>query len=541
MNVRSSRKWVRAQALMREAVFAFSWAALTFLSRRAYGQQQNLDTVLREATAAQTAGDYQTAATLYRRATVLSPETAELWSNLGVMEYFAGDLSPSMVSLRHALKLKPDLFASVLFVGKIYLEEKKQAEALPYLTHAHALQPKDAEVLRSLGKTCADLHREREAADSYQEMIRLTPQDVSAWLGLGSASLTLIARDGHTLATSAPDSPWARALYADELLAQGRPIEATDTYTTVFRHATSVEEMELARMLLFMRDHPMQFAFPAKSQAALQHLVDVTREQGVKSQTSLCGDEDRDSSFLSMGAACTFWASDYGQSAEQARKLLERTPHDAAALYWSVKANERLAVTALSRVDELAPDSTTTHDLVGDLYRYQHQWNNAIAEYGKALTLNPHDPAALLGAAASYLAARRYEEATSTMRTALADRPADPQSNLLMAEILGSQGHENDAAPYLAKCSSIAPQFQPRVHYLQARAAAKDGHIQKAIHDYELALPGDTDGSIHYQLSRLYRKIGNLTKAQQAETASKALVAKRDASAAVALREGDAP
>ena len=518
-------------------------------ARQSLGQSQTLEALLEKARAAQSREDYKRAAALYRRATTISSGTAELWSNLGVMEFLDGQLDSSAVSLQHALKLKPDLFAPLLFLGKVYVQENKPAQSLPYLLHAQALQRQDPEVLRALGRAYMALHREREAALAYSDATRVAPGDVSAWLGLGSSSLQLISLDGRILAVSAPNSLWARALYADELLAQGRPVEATDTYHALLNAAKPSEKAVLLRMLAYMEYNPSQFPFPAKSQEALQHLVDTadgaesTGSPAIGSAPLLCGaGKDRPTlSDLAMGAACAYWAGDYLGSAAQAQQALVQAPEDTEALYWSVKAHERIAVEALSRVDDLAPNSATNHDLVGDLYRYQHQSDNAIVEYKKALELDPHDPAALLGAAATYLALSKYEEATAMAQRSLADRPLDPQSNLLMAEILGAQAHEEEAKPYLAKCTSVAAQFQPRVHYLLGRAAVKDGNLQEAIHQFELALPGDEDGSTHYQLSRLYRRTGDLAKAQTAEAQAKALVAQREANAAIILRETLAP
>ncbi len=526
-------------------MFALLCVVGPVLGSRSFGQGQDLGALLDRANAAQTAEDYSGAAALYRRATAISPRTPELWSNLGVMEFFAGQLDPSAASLQHALKLKPDLFASLLFLGKIYVQENKPAQALPYLLHAQTLQPQDVEVLRSLGKAYAGLHRLREAALAYSDATRAAPGDASAWLGLGSSSLQLIALDGRVLAVSAPNSLWARALYADELLAQGRPVEATDTYNTILTAAAPLERAVLLRTLAYMQYNPSQFPFPEKSQAALQHLVDLTTgaqpvsRQAKDDAPSLCVGSNfgQTPSGLAMRAACAYWAGDYAESASQAHLALRQAPESTEALYWSVKAQERVAIEALSRVDDLAPNSTTNHDLVGDLYRYQHQSDNAIVEYKKSLALDPHDPAALLGAATTYLALSQYEQATAMAQKALTDRPLDPQSNLLMAEILGAQAREEEATPYLAKCSEVAPQFQSRVHYLLGRAAVKGGNLQEAIRQFELALPADEDGSTHYQLSRLYRRTGNLAKAQTTEAEAKALVAQREANAAIALGE----
>ena len=532
--------------MKRALIVLFMVASLAASS--SLGQTTDLDTLLDRARTAQTAGDYSKAASLYRRAVTISPRTPELWSNLGLMTFSAGQLDDSVVSLQRALKLNPNLVAPLLFLGKIYLQEKKPAQALPYLVHAQSLQSTDGEVLRTLSKAYEELHREREAAITYGAATRVAPQDANAWLGLGSTSLQLIAIDGHTLAIAAPNSPWARALYADELLAQGRPVEATDTYTKVLAAATPLEKAVLTRTLVYMQATPDQFPTPAKSQIALQHLVDLaagaapSAGQQKDSTPPSCSalNPHQDQSALTMAAACAFWSNDYAQSASAAQEVLAQDSQNTEALYWSVKAHERIAVEALSRADDLAPNSSTSHDLVADLYRHQQQYDNAIVEYNKALALDPHDPAALLGAAATYLASSKYDEATATAQRALADRPLDPQTNLLMAEILGAQENEEQAKPYLAKCLNIAPEFQPRVHYLLGRAATKNGNLPEAIHQLELALPGDEDGSTHYQLSRLYRRTGDVAKAETAEAEAKVLVARRYVNAATALREGTA-
>jgi tetratricopeptide (TPR) repeat protein len=163
--------------------------------------------------------------------------------------------------------------------------------------------------------------------------------------------------------------------------------------------------------------------------------------------------------------------------------------------------------------------------------------DSALGEYRKALSIDAHAPAALLGTVVADLSANKLEEAIVVDGIALADRPLDPQLNLLMAEILAAENQFDQARPYLEKCLSSPPELQSRVHYLLGRANAEDGNTEEAIHQFELAMPADKDGSLHYQLSRLYRKVGKLAQAQQAEQEAKVLIRHRDENAAIAVRE----
>ena len=486
------------------------------------GQTQAMDDLLERARVAQSSGHYTEAAAFYAHATRLSPATPELWSNRGLMEYLAGQLDASAVSLKHALRLNPKLFIPMLFLGKGYLQAGKPGVALPYLDHAHALRPDDPEVLLGLGKANAELHEPLIAQSFYQDAVRVAPQNSGAWFGLGVASLAIIATNGQNLAATQADSIWARALYADELLAQGRPVEATETYKAALAAATPAQSATLRRNLQWLQLHPDLTSLPANSQQALQGLNEGAGEQ----QTTPCD-----------SAACAYWDEDYQRSEKQTAETLRHSPQDAEALYWSIKSNERIAVAALSRFAELAPQSAANFVMLGDLYRHQRDMESALAEYKKALAIDAHDPPALLGAVVVDLSAGHLEEAATINQAALSDRPSDPQLNLLMAEILTEQKRFSEAKLYLAKCASAPPAMQPRVHLLLGRADQQEGRTSQAIQQFELALPGDEDGSIHYQLSRLYRKDGKLVEAQKTEAEAKVLIKRRYNNAMIAVRE----
>ena len=78
---------------------------------------------------------------------------------------------------------------------------------------------------------------------------------------------------------------------------------------------------------------------------------------------------------------------DYSLSATASDLLATRSPHDMAALYWSVKANEKLAFVAFGHFEQLKPDSERTHLLLGDMYRQRQRFEQAESEYKTASTL----------------------------------------------------------------------------------------------------------------------------------------------------------
>jgi hypothetical protein len=70
---------------------------------------------------------------------------------------------------------------------------------------------------------------------------------------------------------------------------------------------------------------------------------------------------------------------------------------------------------------------------------------------------------------------------------------------------------------------SAKTQLLPRVHALLGRVYASQGKDQQTIEELKLGLPSDYDGSVHFQLGRLYQKAGQQKLAQAAFDETKRL------------------
>jgi tetratricopeptide (TPR) repeat protein len=71
------------------------------------------------------------------------------------------------------------------------------------------------------------------------------------------------------------------------------------------------------------------------------------------------------------------------------------------------------------------------------------------------------------------------------------------------------------------------------------RVYAETDRVEAAIAEYKLGLSTDEDGSIHYQVARLYQKSGNKVAAAEAFKESKRLVDRRHDRARIALEQLD--
>jgi tetratricopeptide (TPR) repeat protein len=215
-------------------------------------------------------------------------------------------------------------------------------------------------------------------------------------------------------------------------------------------------------------------------------------------------------------AACAFFAGDDERAIVAATALEAAQPHSPEALYWSIQANERLALKALAHFQQLESDSARSHVLLGDIFDQLERFDDAQSEYMKALSITPGDPGAMVGLASTYLSNNNNEKAMETARMALERSPQDAELNLIMAETLVAKSRFAEAEPYLTKSLDAKPQMLGHVHALMGKVYAETGRTQDAINQLKMGASSDENGSVHYLLARLYRQTGDIKDATAA-------------------------
>jgi tetratricopeptide (TPR) repeat protein len=240
---------------------------------------------------------------------------------------------------------------------------------------------------------------------------------------------------------------------------------------------------------------------------------------------------------LQMLASCSFYTGDFRTTSLAAQRLKSTSTTRAGGLYWESKADQKLAIAALSRAGEIDADSPRMHVLLGDVFRQKRQWYDAEVEYRKAVALDPKSHTARLGLSIVLFTELKTDEAFDIDRGLLAEDPSDSEANLLAGEILVQRNLYAEAEPYLSKCQNLKPEFVPRLHALMGRVYAETDRIPAAIAEYKAGLSTDEDGSIHYQLGRLYQKSGDKKAAEEAFRDSQRIRRQWDDRARIALEQ----
>jgi tetratricopeptide (TPR) repeat protein len=580
-------------------------------------QSAQFASILSAAGKAQRGHHFARAADDYQKAVRLRPRMAELWANLGLVQYEAGEDTAALHSLHHALLLNPSLYVPELFLGVDYVHMGDARSAIPYLEKAATTNPHDTLPLLTLGQAYSILREPSAAANAYGRAARLNPEEGRAWIGLGIARLNQVEADSRSMANKYRSSAYAKSLLARSLIQQSRDGQALLQYRSVLsmRPRPPCMHAELGFLLLrqnhaaraasefmtqqqtepgcsladlgeaslqidadknaealslleglwkrdrgFLRSstltlttsiapaHAEAFqsflveekhtgavpaslyrillaAFTGHPQPSSEYSVPLPQPQGNAQENYAAGRyaecaaalkdgvNQENAGHLQLLAACAWFTGDYSLTSLSAERLETVAPHSPVGLYWSILANEQLAYRALDRYEEMDPNSAQSHLLLGDIYRQRKQFVEAEKEYKLALAITPNSSAALFGLASAYFGYGNLAKTIETARLGLDQTPNDPELNLLMGEAYVGNHQFQVAAPYLKKALQAKPQMVPYVHALLGEVYEHTGKTQEAIAQLKMGLSTDQDGSLHYQLARLYRKIGDIKDA----------------------------
>ena len=491
--------------------------------------------------------EYAEATNAYRKALLLDPENSRAWFDAGMA--YLSDLendSRSLAEMTPANGYSEALFAESLAEQRRYVEATTQ-----YLSAIDA-QSQPPCLHSALGFIYLRQGKTPEAMEQFQFDKRLHPECNSTYLGMAEIDLAA-SRQNEGLQEL--EQSWS-----------GDPGYTTSNLSSMLEILSADQREELAKAVAARKDQA-----GGQSRGFLDALSSQLGEKDIRAENTAAGETatSRSSSVqrgkalaayqarhyrqcarwigssgglhssaeLLLAARCSYMTGDYLAAATAARLARAKLPADPEVLYWSIRADQRLAVEALERFQRIAPDSPQTHLLLGDMDRQRHRYDDAISEYKLALDEAPNDPAALQGLTSAYLLDGKIEDTVKTATAALSLEPNNPELSLLLGEALVAQHKYQEAEAPLQKSLSGKPQLLPQAHALLGQVYAELGRVPEAIANLKLGLDADETGSFHYQLARLYRQTGDTAAAAAAMDQAKSLAQQRRARAVIAVQE----
>ena len=148
---------------------------------------------------------------------------------------------------------------------------------------------------------------------------------------------------------------------------------------------------------------------------------------------------------------------------ESAQKLEPNSPETLLALgyyQYLVLRDYGSARTTFSRVSKMLPGSSEVPEALGTIARREGHWDQSIAYFERALTLDPRDVKLLMDAAWTYAMLRQFPPALKLYDRVLDIAPNDPDAMALKAGIYQAKGNLPEAARLLSGINEQTPNDQ---------------------------------------------------------------------------------
>jgi tetratricopeptide (TPR) repeat protein len=437
----------------------------------------------RAATQAMSDGRYEDAVRLYRELLQPLPDEPGLLMNLGMALAMAGREAEAIAPLERATTLKPTLIPAQLFLGTSHLALGASDKAIRPLQRVTAAQPGNVEYRQLLARAYAASGRPLEAALQLRQVTTLAPTLPAAWYSLFHA-YNAVAQDAlATFADEAGSGSWQQLLIADALFADGRLTDAFAAYREALAAMPAMVSIHDSIARIYEQTGHADWAGVERLKGRLSAAQCARRK-----------------------ALCEFRAGRYSAA------LTAASGKDAESRYWRARAATELTKAVFARLDRL-PDSRERREVRAALATAERRHADAVVELKAALKHAPQDPSLLGELGIELYLTRDYEQAVAVLAPLVSATPPLEDARILTAhgDSLLQLDRLDEALPILRRAFT-ADTSDREASLALARALLRQREFRAALPLLEWQLAGDTDGSVHVQLSRALAGLGEQSR-----------------------------
>jgi len=194
---------------------------------------------------------------------------------------------------------------------------------------------------------------------------------------------------------------------------------------------------------------------------------------------------------------CYIQTKDYANARKAFAKMFDVPAESAASYLFTARMLLRqdfgpVAEEYAHKAAALDPKLPLTHELLGELYLYHSQIQEAIAEFQKELELNPGYAPAYYKLADSYSRVQKYNEAERLLQRSIWLDSTSTGPYILLGKVLEKKGETQLAVRALQRALTMDPN-NPIPHHLLGQAYRDLGRNEDA--DRELKVAGQLEQS----------------------------------------------
>ncbi len=130
-------------------------------------------------------GKPEQAITIYQELIRTFPNSPDLLMDLSIAQFKARHYRDSIEQAKAAIHLRPELPSANLFLGASYVELGEFGAAIPPLKKVLETQPNERNARLMLAQALLGTRRYEEAAEQFQRLSELVPDNPKVWYGLG--------------------------------------------------------------------------------------------------------------------------------------------------------------------------------------------------------------------------------------------------------------------------------------------------------------------------------------------------------------------
>jgi tetratricopeptide (TPR) repeat protein len=211
-------------------------------------------------------------------------------------------------------------------------------------------------------------------------------------------------------------------------------------------------------------------------------------------------------------------SGDLDDAAEMTLQLRKAYPENPEVQYAAYRTLSDLSGESMLSLSVVAPDSAQMHQVMAHEEIKEGNTNGAIAQFRKAIAIDPHLPAAHFELAELLNTSQDVtvkKEAEKEYQAALIENPLDEKTECRLAEIYAAKGNVNQAYTEYSKAVELAPGDSDAKLGL-AKILIEMNQLDKAQTLLEQTIRLEpTNAVAHYRLATLYRKNGHVEDAKR--------------------------
>lgn len=204
----------------------------------------------------------------------------------------------------------------------------------------------------------------------------------------------------------------------------------------------------------------------------------------------------------------------------QILNVLERIqPNDPNLLYTAYRTYTELAARTLATLAQVAPESAQMHRILAQAQQSQDDFAGAIAQYRKAIEIDPSLPGLHFELGQAILANSTDEparqEAEKEFLLDLAQDPSDANSHYMLGEIAWMRTKPEEALRQYEEAVRLRPDFVD-AHIALGKVLTTLGRPADALQHLTESVRLDPQNEVaHYRLAQAYRKLGRTEDADR--------------------------